>query len=285
MKMTKVISFAAALVLAGTMFAGCGSDSDKITVISREEGSGTRGAFIELTGIEEKDANGNKTDKTSKDALICKSTDVVLTQVSGDKNAIGYISLGSLNDTVKALKIEGAEPTVDNIENGSYKLVRPFNIVVKDKISDAAADFQNYIMSKEGQAVIGEKYIEIDKSAAAFKSNGAKGKVTVSGSSSVTPIMEKLAEAYQKVNANVTVEVQQSDSSTGIKDAISGTSDIGMASRDISDDESKQGVAQVTIAKDAIAVIVNKDNAIEELSTDTVKSIYIGEKLKWADIK
>lgn len=284
-KFTKVISMAAAIALAGTMFASCGSSSDKITVISREEGSGTRGAFIELTGIEEKDANGNKTDRTSKDALICKSTDVVLTQVAGDKNAIGYISLGSLNDTVKALKIEGAEPKVENIENGSYKLVRPFNIVVKDKISDAAQDFENFILSKDGQEVIGEKYIEIDKNAAEFKSNGAKGKVSVSGSSSVTPIMEKLAEAYQKVNTAVTVDVQQSDSSTGIKDAISGTSDIGMASRDISDDESKQGVAQVTIAKDAIAVIVNKDNALDELTTDTVKSIYVGEKANWADVK
>lgn len=284
MKTSKILSFAAALVLAGSVFTGCGN-SDKITVISREEGSGTRGAFIELTGLEEKDSNGNKTDKTSKDALICKSTDVVLTQVAGDKNAIGYISLGSLNDTVKALKIDDAEPTTDNIENGSYKLVRPFNIVVKNDLSDAAKDFENYILSKEGQDIVSNTCIQINKNAEAFKSNGASGKIKVSGSSSVTPVMEKLAEAYQKVNTGVTVDVQQSDSSTGIKDAASGTSDIGMASRDLSDDETKQGVSQVEIAKDAIAVIVNKDNKIDGLSTDTVKSIYTGDKKAWADVK
>lgn len=284
MKTSKVLSFAAALVLAGSVFTGCGN-SDKITVISREEGSGTRGAFIELTGLEEKDSNGNKTDKTSKDALICKSTDVVLTQVAGDKNAIGYISLGSLNDTVKALKIDDIEATTENIENGSYKLVRPFNIVVKNDLSDAAKDFENYILSKEGQDIVSNSCIKINNNAEAFKSNGASGKIKVSGSSSVTPVMEKLAEAYQKVNTGVTIDVQQSDSSTGIKDAASGTSDIGMASRDLSDDETKQGVSQVEIAKDAIAVIVNKDNSVDNLSTDTVKSIYMGDKKAWADVK
>lgn len=284
MKTSKVLSFAAALVLAGSVFTGCGN-SDKITVISREEGSGTRGAFIELTGLEEKDSNGNKTDKTSKDALICKSTDVVLTQVAGDKNAIGYISLGSLNDTVKALKIDDIEATTENIENGSYKLVRPFNIVVKNDLSDAAKDFENYILSKEGQDIVSNSCIKINNNAEAFKSNGASGKIKVSGSSSVTPVMEKLAEAYQKVNTGVTIDVQQSDSSTGIKDATSGTSDIGMASRDLSDDETKQGVSQVEIAKDAIAVIVNKDNSVDNLSTDTVKSIYMGDKKAWADVK
>lgn len=284
MKKTKALSFAAALVMVGSVFAGCGN-SDKITVISREDGSGTRGAFIELTGIEEKDSNGNKTDKTSKDALICKSTDVVLTQVSGDDNAIGYISLGSVNDTVKALKVEGAEPTEENIENGSYKIVRPFNIVVKDELSDAAQDFENYILSKEGQDVVKDNYIAINKSAEAFKSNGAEGKVTVSGSSSVTPVMEKLAEAYQKVNTKVTVDVQQSDSSTGINDAIDGKSDIGMASRELSDDEQSKGVKPVVIAKDAIALIVNKNNETDNITMDNIKAIYTGEKTAWADVK
>ena len=264
--------------------AAAGAASGAISVLSREDGSGTRGAFIELTGIEEKDSNGNKTDNTKKDALICKSTDVVLTQVSGDKNAIGYISFGSLNDTVKALKVEGVEPSTATIESGDYKIVRPFNIAVKDGLSDAAQDFENYILSSEGQDIIEKAgYIKIDKSAAAYASNNASGKVVVSGSSSVTPVMEKLAEAYQKANTNVTVDVQQSDSSTGIKDAINGTSDIGMASRDISDDELSQGIKSVTIAQDAIAVIVNKDNAVEDITMDEIKAIYTGSKTTWSD--
>lgn len=281
---SKLAAIFTSVALAATMLASCGGSSNKITVISREDGSGTRGAFIELTGIEEKDSNGNKTDNTKKDALICKSTDVVLTQVSGDKNAIGYISFGSLNDTVKALKVEGVEPSTATIESGDYKIVRPFNIAVKDGLSDAAQDFENYILSSEGQDIIEKAgYIKIDKSAAAYASNNASGKVVVSGSSSVTPVMEKLAEAYQKANTNVTVDVQQSDSSTGIKDAINGTSDIGMASRDISDDELSQGIKSVTIAQDAIAVIVNKDNAVEDITMDEIKAIYTGSKTTWSD--
>jgi len=281
---SKLAAIFTSVALAATMLASCGGSSDKITVISREDGSGTRGAFIELTGIEEKDSNGNKTDNTKKDALICKSTDVVLTQVSGDKNAIGYISFGSLNDTVKALKVEGVEPSTATIESGDYKIVRPFNIAVKDGLSDAAQDFENYILSSEGQDIIEKAgYIKIDKSAAAYASNNASGKVVVSGSSSVTPVMEKLAESYQKANTNVTVDVQQSDSSTGIKDAINGTSDIGMASRDISDDELSQGIKSVTIAQDAIAVIVNKDNAVEDITMDEIKAIYTGSKTTWSD--
>ena len=281
---SKLAAIFTSVALAATMLASCGGSSDKITVISREDGSGTRGAFIELTGIEEKDDSGNKTDNTKKDALICKSTDVVLTQVSGDKNAIGYISFGSLNDTVKALKVEGVEPSTATIESGDYKIVRPFNIAVKDGLSDAAQDFENYILSSDGQDIIEKAgYIKIDKSAAAYASNNASGKVVVSGSSSVTPVMEKLAEAYQKVNTNVTVDVQQSDSSTGIKDAINGTSDIGMASRDISDDELSQGIKSVTIAQDAIAVIVNKDNAVDDITMDEIKAIYTGSKTTWSD--
>lgn len=281
---SKLAAIFTSVALAAAMLASCGGSSDKITVISREDGSGTRGAFIELTGIEEKDSNGNKTDNTKKDALICKSTDVVLTQVSGDKNAIGYISFGSLNDTVKALKVEGVEPSTATIESGDYKIVRPFNIAVKDGLSDAAQDFENYILSSDGQDIIEKAgYIKIDKSAAAYASNNASGKIVVSGSSSVTPVMEKLAEAYQKANTNVTVDVQQSDSSTGIKDAINGTSDIGMASRDISDDELSQGIKSVTIAQDAIAVIVNKDNAVEDITMDEIKAIYTGSKTTWSD--
>lgn len=284
MRKRRILSVIAAAVLSATMLASCGDSDSTIAVISREDGSGTRGAFIELTGVEEKDADGNKTDKTTVEAAICKSTDVVLTQVAGDKNSIGYISLGSLNDTVKAVKIGGVEATAENVENGSYTIVRPFNIVISENgISDAAQDFENYILSKEGQAIIGEDYIAVNKSAEAFSSNGAEGKVVVEGSSSVTPVMEKLAEAYQKVNTKVEVEVQQSDSSTGVKSAQDGTCDIGMASRELSSDET--GVSGVVIAQDAIAVIVNKDNEVDDLTVEQIRSIYTGETTSWDDLK
>ena len=284
MRKRRILSVIAAAVLSATMLASCGDSDSTIAVISREDGSGTRGAFIELTGVEEKDADGNKTDKTTVEAAICKSTDVVLTQVAGDKNSIGYISLGSLNDTVKAVKIGGVEATAENVENGSYTIVRPFNIVISENgISDAAQDFENYILSKEGQAIIGEDYIAVNKSAEAFSSNGAEGKVVVAGSSSVTPVMEKLADAYQKVNTKVEVEVQQSDSSTGVKSAQDGTCDIGMASRELSSDET--GVSGVVIAQDAIAVIVNKDNEVDDLTVEQIRSIYTGETTSWDDLK
>ncbi len=299
-KKTKILSVLAAAVLSATMFTACGSDDSSaagdaskseskggknITVISREDGSGTRGAFIELTGVEEKDADGNKSDKTTVDALIFKSTDVVLTQVAGDPNSIGYVSLGSINDTVKALKVDGVEPTVENVENGTYTIVRPFNIVVKDDLSDAAKDFQSYILSKEGQEVIADKYIAIDNSAAEYKATGAKGKVVVAGSSSVFPIMEKVAEEFMKVNSDITVEVQSSDSSTGVKSTIDGTCDIGMASRELKDTETSEGVQGVEIAKDAIAMIVNNDNDIADISIDNIRKIFIGETTSWDDVK
>ena len=283
---SKLAAIFTSVALAATMLASCGGNSDKITVISREDGSGTRGAFIELTGIEEKDSNGNKTDNTKKDALICKSTDVVLTQVSGDKNAIGYISFGSLNDTVKALKVEGVEPSTATIESGDYKIVRPFNIAVKDGLSDAAQDFENYILSSEGQDIIEKAgYIKIDKSAAAYASNNASGKVVVSGSSSVTPVMEKLKEAYNALNPDVTIEVQQSDSTTGVTSAIEGVCDIGMASRELKDSELEKGVTGTVIAMDGIAVIVNNDSPVEELTSENVKAIFTGEVTDWADVK
>lgn len=282
---SRIFTAAAVLALSASMLTSCGGSSDKITVISREDGSGTRGAFVELTGVEEKDSSGNKSDKTTTSALICKSTDVVLTQVKGDKNAIGYISFGSMNDTVKALKVEGVEANTKNIESGDYKIVRPFNIVVKDKLSDAAQDFENYIMSSDGQKIIADnKYIEIDKSAKAYASNSAKGKVVVGGSSSVTPVMQKLAEAYKKANSGVTVEVQQSDSTTGVTNATDGSCDIGMASRDLTDDEKSKGVKSVAIARDAIAVIVNSNNSISDITLDGIKSIYTGKTTSWADI-
>ena len=293
--MKKFISFALIAAMAVTTLVGCGNKGAKAdggssdaatTVMSREDGSGTRGAFIELFGIEEKDKDGNKVDKTTSSVQITNSTSVMMTTVAENKAAIGYISLGSLNDTVKAVKIDGAEASVDNVKNGSYKIVRPFNIVTKDKLNKQAQDFENYIMSADGQKVIQDNgYIKADEKAPAYKSNGAKGKVVVGGSSSVTPVMEKLKEAYAKVNKDVTVEVQQSDSTTGVTNAIEGTCDIGMASRDLADSETKKGVKATVIAKDGIAVIVNKDSKVDELTSTQVKDIYTGKTTKWADVK
>lgn len=256
------------------------SASGNISVVSREDGSGTRGAFVELFGVQE-EQNGEKVDLTTDKAIVTNSTSVMLTTVAGDKSAIGYTSLGSLDDTVKVLKIDGTEASVANIKAGSYKISRPFNIVTKDKISEAAQDFINFILSSDGQAVVEENgYIPLDDTKA-YKSSVDSGKVVVSGSSSVTPVMEKLKEAYSKVNSKVEVEIQQSDSSTGITNAIEGTADIGMASRDLKDEETSKGVSSTVIAIDGIAVIVNKDNKVDGLTSEQVKTIFTGKTTSW----
>ena len=262
-----------------------GDFSGLISPISREEGSGTRGAFIELFGIETKDTDGNKIDNTTDTAEITNSTSVMMTSVAGNTEAIGYISLGSLNDTVKAVKIDGAEATVDNIKSGTYKIARPFNIATKGEVSDVAQDFIKYIMSEDGQKVVEDNGYISQGNDGAYESAGLSGKVVVGGSSSVTPVMEKLKEAYVALNPDVTIEVQQSDSTTGMTSAIEGVCDIGMASRDLKDSEIEKGLTGTTIAMDGIAVIVNNDSPVEELSSDSVKGIYTGEITDWADVQ
>ena len=263
--------------------ADAGSDWDNtrdITVVSREDGSGTRGAFVELFGIEE-EVNGEKVDMTTKEANITNSTSVMMSTVAQDEYAIGYISLGSLDDSVKAVKVDGSEATAENIKNGSYKISRPFNIATKEDLSDAAQDFEDFILSTEGQKVVEDnKYIPLDD-VSDYKSNGASGKVVVAGSSSVSPVMEKLKEAYQAVNSDVEVEIQTSDSTTGMQNAIDGVCDIGMASRELKDSEKEAGLTPTVIAMDGIAVVVNNDNPTEELSSDQVKSIFTGDVLTW----
>ncbi len=285
-----------ATVFTATALVGCGAqeenksgatfdDSSEIEVISRENGSGTRGAFIELFGVEQKNDAGEKIDYTTVEAIVTNNTSVMMTTVANNEYAIGYISLGSMNDTIKSVKIDGVDASVENIENGTYTVNRPFNVAVKDSLSDAAQDFFNYIMSAEGQAVIEEEgYIQIDDTAAVFESSHAAGKVVVAGSSSVTPVMEKLKEAYEAVNPEVMIEINTSDSSTGVSYAIEGTCDIGMASRALKESELSEGVTEVTIAKDGIAVIVNKNNPIDDLTTETVKNIYTGDILTWSEI-
>ena len=259
-------------------------NSEYINVVSREDGSGTRGAFIELFGIEEKQSDGTKVDMTTTDAQITNNTSVMLTTVAGDEYAIGYVSLGSLNDSVKALKIDGAEATADNNENGSYKVSRPFNIAVKkDLDNEVAKDFMAYIMSTEGQEIVSnEKYIPVSD-VEAYAGSKPSGKCVVGGSSSVSPLMEKLIEAYKKVNPNADIELQTSDSTTGMTSTIEGSYDIGMASRELKDDEASELEATV-IATDGIAVIVNKANTADELSADQVKSIYVGDVTTWDEV-
>ena len=288
MKKISTLSKFALVGLASLSFlTACGGSSDSssqgstINVVSREEGSGTRGAFIELFGVQEKNADGEKVDLTTNTAIVTNSTAVMLTTVAGDANAIGYASLGSLDDTNKILQIDGVDATVENIKDGSYKISRPFNIVTQDGLSDAAQDFVNFILSSDGQAVVENSgYIPLDN-APAYTAQADKGKIVVSGSSSVTPVMEKLKEAYNKVNANVEVEIQQSDSTTGILNAIEGTADIGMASRALEDAELSQGVTETVIALDGIGVIVNKENALTGLTSEQVKAIYTGEITSW----
>ena len=292
--MTKKITATALFgVLAVSAFAGCGgagsssngssdagSDAAKfdasktISVVTREEGSGTRDAFTELTGVLVKDGD-NKTDNTTTSAVTINSTEAVITNVKDNEAAIGYISLGSLNDTVKALKIGGVEATADNVKSGDYAVSRPFNIAYKSELSDVAQDFVDYIMSSDGQKIVSDN--------GAYSGKKPSGKISVAGSSSVSPVMEKLAEAYQKVNTNAKVEIQTSDSSAGMQSAMGGTCDIGMASRDLKDEE-KSALKVETIAKDGIAVIVNNANTCDDLTLDQVKSIYTGETTVWSDI-
>ena len=269
---------------ADTAAADFDTEED-ISVYSREDGSGTRGAFIELFGVEEKDANGEKIDNTTEDATITNNTSVMMTGVAGDDYAIGYVSLGSLNDTVKALKIDGVEPTVENIKSDSYKVYRPFNIATKGEVSEAAQDFIDYILSAEGQQIVSDEgYITIDDAAPAFEGGKVSGNVTVAGSSSVSPVMEKLAEAYMKLNSNVKIEIQTSDSTTGMTSAMDGVCDIGMASRELKDTEAAELTATV-IAQDGIAVVVNNNNPIDNLTKDQVKSIYVGETTSWSEVE
>lgn len=277
-----------AILISSTMwvFAAPKFNSKKsISVLSREDGSGTRGAFIELFGIEKKDANGKKIDYTTDEAAITNSTAVMLTSVAGDNYAIGYVSLGSLNDSVKAVKIDGADATVANINNGSYKISRPFNIAVKEGLSPVAQDFVNFIISDDGQKIIAaNKYIKIQDTKA-YSSNKASGKVVVAGSSSVSPVMEKLIEAYKSVNPNAKIELQTSDSTTGVTNAINGTCDIGMASRALKDSEKAKGVQEITIAIDGIAVIVNKLNPVADMTKTQVEQIFTGNITKWSAVK
>lgn len=265
-----------------TTSADSSATSGAISVVSREDGSGTRGSFVELTGVQDGDV-----DNTTSSAVVTSSTAVMMTTVAGDPSAIGYISLGSLDDSVKAVQIDGVAPSVETVKDGSYTIQRPFNVVLgKDDLTKQAQDYLDFIMSADGQKVIeDEGYVPVDDSAKAYKAqSGLSGKVVVAGSSSVTPVMEKLAEAYEQLNNDVTVEVQQSDSTTGVNSAVEGTCDLGMASRELKDSETGAGATATTIAKDGVAVIVNNDNSVSGLTLEQVKQIFTGEVTDWSSL-
>lgn len=306
MKLRKLTAFVlSTAAVAALALTGCGGSSDstadegsaaaessaagdlgKITVVSREDGSGTRGAFIELFGVEVKNEDGEKEDMTTLDATITNNTQVMMSTVEGNAAAIGYCSLGSLqdaSDSIKAVKIGGVEATAENVADGSYEVSRPFNILTQDKVSDVAQDFIDYILSADGQAVVEEEgYISVGEGET-YESAGLSGSISIGGSSSVSPVMEKLAESYMALNPDVTIEIQTTDSTTGVTDAQEGKVDIGMASRDLKDDET--GITATEIAKDGIAVIVNSKNATDDLSNEQVRQIFTGEVTDWAGLQ
>lgn len=287
--LVKLIASAAVICMTLVLLASCAASSEfnadkAITVISRENSSGTRSAFSELFGIIEKDSSGNKKDLTVATSDQTNSTGVMLTSVSQNKYAIGYVSLGSMNDTVKALAVDGVAATVENVKNGTYKVSRPFVIATKGELSEAAKDFIGFILSEQGQEIVANKGYISQGANTSYTNTGASGKVTVSGSSSVSPLMEKLIEEYRKINPNVTIELQENDSTTGINDVIRGSSDIGMASRELKDSEVAQGLNPTVIATDGIAVIVNKENPLNNITSAQVKSIYTGKTTKWSGI-
>ena len=257
----------------------------EINVISREDGSGTRGAFIELTGVEQKNQKGKKIDMTTDEAIITNNTAVMIMGVNTNIYSIGYISMGSLNDKIKAININNIPPSAENVKNGTYKLSRPFNIVTTEKNNPTVQDFINFIMSREGQSIIEKNnYISVNPGKT-FESKMPCGKIVIAGSSSVSPVMEKLKEEYQKINTNVQIDIQTNDSSTGIKAVSEGICDIGMSSRNLKISESDTGLSSLTIALDGIAVIVNNANPLTNLNIEDVKKIYTGEILVWKDIQ
>ncbi|MCD8103915.1 MAG: substrate-binding domain-containing protein [Lachnospiraceae bacterium] len=284
MKRKAIAAMIAAMMVAGLGTTALADASGDIVVCSREDGSGTRGAFIELVGVEQKDEDGNKVDMTTEAAEITNSTAAMMTKVAGDENAIGYISLGSLDDSVTAVAIDGVEATVENVESGDYTVVRPFNILTMEEVSEEAQDFIDFILSEEGQAVISDNgYIALSE-AEPFAGGSVSGKIVVGGSSSVTPVMEKLAEAYAEVNADLEIEVMQSDSTTGVTSTIDGNYDIGMASRELKEEEEAEGISATMIAQDGIAVIVNNESGITDLTTEQVMLIYTGEITTWEEL-
>ncbi|MBF0780971.1 MULTISPECIES: substrate-binding domain-containing protein [unclassified Granulicatella] len=296
-KMLALVSIGGALAACGnngsTSTSSSSSDTGKTTqqvvdlgeinVISREDGSGTRGAFIEIAGVTTK-VDGKEKDNTTKTATIQNNTEGVVSAVTGDKTAIGYISLGSLGDNVKAVKIDGVQANAENVVNGTYKLQRPFNIAWQKDLSELGQDFITFIDSKQGQEIVTKsKYVSHVKDPKEYKASGKTGSLSVVGSTSVTPLMEKLVEGYKKLNPNVTVDITSNGSSAGMSAVMEKTADIGMASRELKEKEAA-AVEHKAIALDGIAIIVNKENSTDTLTLEQVKRIYTGQLTEWSQL-
>ena len=287
MKKRPYVVFLAALIglIAAVVRFGCEpGDPFEIAVISREDGSGTRSAFVELTGIEETDPNGEKIDQTTVEAIVANNTNVVMTTVAGNRCAVGYISLGSLNETVKPLKIDGVEISVESIHSDEYKLARTFTVAYRGELSETTRDFLDFVLSDAGQAgVASAKYVPV--SSGDYRTDGGRsGKIVIGGSSSVAPVMEKLKEAYRALNPGVEIEVQPSDSTTGALNAIEGIVDLAMASRELKGSE-REALTPVVIARDGIAVIVHRDNPIESITLAQLRAVFTGELLSWNEFE
>jgi len=287
----KKLGIMALVLVALVGLSACGGSDEgfatnrEINVISREDGSGTRGAFIELIGLQVTGTDGSVVDMTTSEAYIANGTSIVMGSVAANTYAIGYVSLGSLNDTVRAVPIDGILPSITTVQDGSYPLFRAFNIAVPFEVNDLTQDFIDFILSAEGQAVAeGRGYVPVDSQALAYAgAHGMTGRVVVLGSTSIAPVMERLKEAYEAINPGTTVEVQSAGSSAGINAARQGTADIGMASRDLSQAELAE-VNSVTIAFDGVAVITHNDNPATTLSSEEVRQIFAGEVTRWSAV-
>ena len=258
-----------------TNWKDVGGEDAEIVRIGREAGSGTRDGFESITDTKDKCQYRQE----------LTSTGDVITAVSQNPDAIGYASLASIKDTVKALNVDGVTPSEATVKDGSYVLSRPFNIVTNGDATDpVAVDFIAYVLSKDGQAIATDNgYIGED--GADFTSAQPEGKIVVGGSSSVSPLMEKLIEAYKTVNPNAELELQTTDSTTGVSGALEGTYTIGMASRELKDSEVEGGAKATVMALDGIAVVVNPGNTTDDLTVDQIKGIYTGELTTWSDVQ
>lgn len=290
----KFLALLAVAVLGVTAFTGCGNSeaqaaeggfntSRGITVVSREDGSGTRTAFIEITGVQARDADGNNRDFTTLDAEIANGTSLVIGSVAGNEYAMGYISLGSLNDNVRAINVNGAAPTSANVQSGAYPLFRTFYVSVQNDLDSATQSFIDFMLSQEGQAVVSGNYIPVSANAPAFAGENPGGTIVVAGSTSVAPLMERLREAYIAINPNVNIEINVQGTSAGIQASINGTAQIGMSSRALNATE-LESVNAIAIAYDGLAVIVNNANPLADITTEEIRQIFVGELTRWNEI-
>ena len=291
-KLKKIVTVILALVMVFSL-AACGNGgsddgadggakASPISVISREDGSGTRSAFTELMGILVDDV-----DHTTVNAEISQSTSVVVTTVAGNSKAIGYISMGAMSDAVKAMKVDGVEATTENVKAGTYPVSRPFALCTNGQLTDVAADFIDYILSAEGQAIVAaEGYITVDDAAPSYETkDGLEGRIVLAGSTSVAPVMQVIADSYKAIYADVEIEIQQTGSGAGITSTIEKACDIGMSSRALKEEELAQGLTETTIAMDGIAVIVNNENAAEDLTSEQIRQIFTGEVTDWNQVQ